>query len=287
MRTITKKIIGIGILILGITTKTNAQTQVDNTSLLWEVSGNGLTKPSYLFGTVHMICEKDFVMKSKVENAFSKADKLVLEINMSDPNELSQMQQMAMGKEPLSKKLSKTQLAKLETILKREVGMSVSQVDNFTMQTILSLLAMKSFGCDNLKFYEMEFVTKAKQKQLPILGFEKVSEQMEYLSKSFNDDELLNHLEKNNKELTAKLVSIYLKEDVNALYEFTTNKELMSEESAKWMLKYRNENWIKKMPEMMRKESAFFAVGAAHLGGETGVINLLRNAGYTVKSIVE
>ncbi|MDI9310181.1 MAG: TraB/GumN family protein [Limnohabitans sp.] len=267
---------------------TNAQSKKKSTnSLLWEVSGNGLSKPSYLFGTVHMICEKDFVMKQKVTNAFSKAEKLVLEINMADPNEMTTMQQMALGKEPLSKKLSKEQIVRLEKILKDAAGMSVSQVDNFTMQTILSLVSIKTFGCQNLKLYEMEFIEQAKNKNLPIEGLEKVSEQLETLSKSFSDDEMLSYLEKNSTDLTSKLVSIYLNEDLDALFQFTTDKEMMSENSANWMLKNRNENWIKVMPEMMKRESVFFAVGAAHLGGEIGVINLLRKAGYTIKPIVE
>ncbi len=280
-------------LILGLITaasfsfSTQAQVQKPNEkSLLWEISGNGLTKSSYLFGTVHMICDTDYVMKPKVLNAFSKADKLALEINMADANEMTAMQQMAMGKEPLSKKLMKEQLTKLEAILQKEIGMSVSQVDNFTMQTIMSLVTIKTFGCANFKLYEMEFIAKAKESNLPIVGLEKVSEQMDYLSKSFSDTEMLNFLEKHDKELTLKLVSIYLQEDLNSLFQFTTDKEMMTENSTNWLLKYRNENWIKKMPEMMKKESVFFAVGAAHLGGEIGVINLLRNAGYTVKPIL-
>lgn len=287
MKTIVKKITLLAVLILSINSRITAQNTNEKTSLLWEVSGNGLAKPSYLFGTVHMICEKDFIMKPKVVNAFAKTDRLALEINLADPNEISVMQQMAMGKEPLTKKLNKSQLDKLESILKSQAGMSISQVDNFTMQTILSLLAVKSFGCNSLKFYEMEFIAKAKEKQMPIFGFEKVAEQMEYLSKSFSDDEMISYLEKNNNEMTSKMVAIYLKEDVKSLFEFTTNKEFMSEESSKWMLTYRNENWFKKMPQMMQKESVFFAVGAAHLGGENGVINLLKKAGYTVKPIVD
>ena len=267
---------------------TNAQTKTkQENSLLWEVSGNGLSKPSYLFGTVHMICEKDFVMKPKVVNAFSKSEKLALEVNMTDANEMSIMQQMAMGKEPLSKKLSKEQLAKLETILQKEAGMSVNQVDNFTMQTIMSLVTIKTFGCDNFKLYEMEFVAKAKEKQIPVVGLEKMKEQIEYLSKSFTDDEMIHYLEKNDKGMIAKLMSYYLQEDIDGLYRFATDKNIMSENSTNWILKYRNENWVKTMPEMMKKESVFFAVGSAHLGGEIGVINLLRKAGYTVKPIVE
>ena len=286
MKNVLKSAIVAAVSIFSLNTNAQSKTKQEN-SLLWEVSGNGLSKPSYLFGTVHMICEQDFVLKEKVLNAFSKSDKLALEVNMSDPNEMNIMQQMAMSKEPLSKKLSKEQLEKLEAILKKETGMSVNQVDNFTMQTIMSLVTIKTFDCSNFKLYEMEFIAKAKEKKLPIIGLEKMNEQFEYLSKSFTDDEVIHYLENNDKEMISRLISFYLKEDVNGLYKFATDKTIMSENTINWILKYRNENWVKTMPEMMKKESVFFAVGSAHLGGEIGVINLLKKAGYTVKPIVE
>ena len=66
----------------------------------------------------------------------------------------------------------------------------------------------------------------------------------------------------------------------------TTDKELMSVSTKETLLDNRNVNWLKIMPEMMQKESVFFAVGAAHLAGDLGVINLLKKAGYTVKPIM-
>ena len=51
------------------------------------------------------------------------------------------------------------------------------------------------------------------------------------------------------------------------------------------LLVRRNENWIPVMERIMREGSAFFAVGAGHLGGPKGVVNLLRQAGYTVEPV--
>jgi hypothetical protein len=61
---------------------------------------------------------------------------------------------------------------------------------------------------------------------------------------------------------------------------------MMNGEDKKIMLDNRNMNWIPKMSAIMKKEAVFFAVGAGHLSGDYGVINLLRNAGYTVKPIL-
>ena len=62
--------------------------------------------------------------------------------------------------------------------------------------------------------------------------------------------------------------------------------KFMDEKSKPVMLDNRNSNWVKDMPAMMKNESVFFAVGAAHLAGEKGVIQLLQKAGYTVKPII-
>ena len=70
------------------------------------------------------------------------------------------------------------------------------------------------------------------------------------------------------------------------LYKQTTAIKVMNEKYRKWLLEVRNENWMVKMPDMMKDKSTFFAVGAAYLLGEQGMINLLRKKGYVVKPIL-
>lgn len=255
-------------------------------SLLWEVSGKGLKKPSYLYGTIHMICSKDYFLSEKTKKAFDVSDKLYLEINFTDPNEMSQMQQLAMGKEPLSKKLTREQLAKLDSILKKSTGMGVQQVDSFSLLTVLSLISMKSFGCADLKFYEMEFSEVAKKRNVSIYGLETVKSQFEMLENAYSNDEILKLLEESTAEESEQLVTAYKDENIDSMYALTTDEKFTSEKTKKQILDNRNVNWVKAMPELMKQNSAFFAVGAGHLGGELGVINLLRKEGYTVKPIM-
>jgi uncharacterized protein YbaP (TraB family) len=276
----------VAVTVLAFNFSVNAQTQKTENSVLWEVSGKGLAKPSYIFGTIHMICGKDFVMKPKATDAFSKTSKLALEINMGDVEELKIVQQAVMGKEPLSKTLSPKQIAQLEEVLKNNGGLTLAQVDSYTLETIMSLLFMKSFGCADLKFYEMEFLAKAKESNKPIVGLEKAAAQLDILGKSFTDDELIAYLQKIDTNMATTMIKEYTSEDINGLYAMTTDKELMSASTKETLLDNRNVNWLKIMPEMMQKESVFFAVGAAHLAGELGVVNLLKKAGYTVKPIM-
>jgi uncharacterized protein YbaP (TraB family) len=199
---------------------------------------------------------------------------------------MSQMQQLAMGKEPLSKKLTPEQLAKLDDILKKTTGMTVKQVDSFSLLTVMSLISMKTFGCTDLKFYEMEFIEQAKKKNIEIGGLESVKDQFVILENAYTNDEIIAMLDESVPEETAKLVSTYKDENIESLYNITTDERFTSKKTKKIILDERNLNWVKSMAELVKKQSVFFAVGSAHLGGEFGVINLLRKAGYKVKPIL-
>lgn len=278
----------ISVIVVIISLSIQAQTKspkLEN-SLLWEVTGNGLSKPSYLYGTIHMICSADYFLSEKTKKALDSTNKLVLEIDLSDPKQLTDMQQMAMGKEPLSKTLSAQDLLKLDNILQKKTGMTIQQVDSYGLFTIMSLVMMKSFGCNDLKFYEMTFIEMAKQRKLPIIGLETVKEQMDMFGNAYSDSEMIKMLEEFSKEETDKLVAKYKEENITFLYDIMTDEKIITEETKKAILDNRNQNWLKIIPGLIRNESTFIAVGSAHLAGDLGLINLLRKAGYTVKPVM-
>lgn len=287
MKNLFKSVVTVIAIIFNLSTQAQTKSPKLENSLLWEVSGNGLEKPSYLYGTIHMICGPDYFLSEKTKMAFEASNKLVLEINFADPNEMSDMQKMAMGKEPLSKKLNPEQLAKLDLILRKTTGMNVQQVDSFSLMTVMSLISMKSFGCTDMKLYEMEFIEQAKKRNIEIGGLETVKSQLSMFDSAYSNDEMITMLSESTSEETAKLVATYKSENIEGLYAITTDEKFASEKTKKVILDNRNNNWVKNMPELMKKESVFFAFGAAHLGGEEGVINLLRKAGYKVKPILK
>ncbi|MGO4772666.1 TraB/GumN family protein [Flavobacterium sp. W22_SRS_FK3] len=286
MKNLFKSVITAITIIFSLSTQAQTKSPKLENSLLWEVSGNGLSKPSYLYGTIHMICSADYFLSEKTKKALASSNKLVLEIDLSDPKQLTDMQQMAMGKEPLSKTLGAQDVLKLDNILQKKTGMTIEQVDSYSLFTIMSLVMMKSFGCNDLKFYEMNFIETAKQRKLPIIGLETVKEQMDMFGKAYSDTEMIKMLEEFNKEETDKLVATYKEENINSLYDIITDEKIINEETKKAILDNRNQNWLITIPEIIKKGNAFIAVGSAHLAGESGVINLLRKAGYNVKPIM-
>jgi len=281
-----KSLISVITVIISFSIQAQTKSLKPENSLLWEVSGNGLSKPSYLYGTIHMICSADYFLSEKTKKALESSNKLVLEIDLSEPKQLTDMQQMAMGKEPLSKTLSAQDLLKLDNILQKKTGMTIQQVDSYNLFTIMSLVMMKSFGCNDLKFYEMNFIETAKQRKLPIIGLETVKEQMDMFGNAYSDTEMIKMLEEFSKEETDKLVAKYKEEDITSIFDIITDKKMITEETKKAILDNRNQNWLKTIPGIIKNESTFIAVGSAHLAGDLGLIHLLRKAGYTVKPVM-
>jgi len=266
--------------------KKAASVPLNEKSLLWEISGNGLSKSSYLYGTIHMICGNDYFLSDKAKKAFEATNNLVLEVNLADPKEISSAQQFIYGKEPLSKTLSPQQLNDLDVLLQKRTGMTVKQVDKFSIMAVMSLITMKSFGCADIKVYEMEFIEMAKSSSKSIAGFETLQAQNDFLNSAYTDAEVITMLQGSNDDDAKKLVQNYIQENLPEIYKGLTASKAMNEKTRKVLLDVRNENWIVKMPNIMKEKSTFFAVGAGHLLGEQGVINLLRKKGYTVKPVL-
>lgn len=279
----------VAIIVLVFSGSIQAQTKSSKleNSLLWEIKGNGLSKPSYVYGTIHMVCSSGYFLSEKTKKAFEVSNKLVMEVNFSDPNQMKYAEKMVMGEKPLSKTLSTEELSKLEQVLRKNAGMTIQQVDAFSLMSVMSLISLKSFGCTDIKMYEMEFMDAAKKKNIPIGGLETFESQEKSAANAYSNLELIAMLDELTREESTQLVSDYKNEDIESLYKTNTREEVMNAKSKKYMLDDRNINWVKQMPEMMKKESVFVAVGAAHLGGELGVINLLREAGYKVKPITQ
>ncbi|MDX1602279.1 MAG: TraB/GumN family protein, partial [Salinimicrobium sediminis] len=74
-------------------------------------------------------------------------------------------------------------------------------------------------------------------------------------------------------------------EDIAGAVDLITKEDYMDENATLLMQINRNKDWVKKMPVMMRERSNLFAVGAAHLTDDFGIIHLLRKKGYIVTAV--
>lgn len=285
-----KNLVKLGFAVLLSATFTTAKAQNSNpeNSTLWEVSGNGLTKPSYIAGTFHTMCSSDFEIKSKVMKALEKSDNFVMEINYTDPAEMAAMQKMYQTDKRLSDQLTPAEAKELDKIL-ADYGTDLKKMDNSSSQGLYSLIALKSTPCPQteMKFYEIELLKNAIKSKKKVHGLEKVEEQFTSINKAYDLKAVIEQLKmgKEYEILLKEMIVAFKNEDVKSLYTLFKNDKIMNAKQEKAMLTDRNNNWAEKMPEIMKKESSFFAVGGAHLMGKNGVIQLLKSKGYTLKPV--
>ncbi|GLR16091.1 TraB/GumN family protein [Portibacter lacus] len=280
------KIIFLFAVLIGVT-KLSAQDEKIENSTLWKIEGNGLTEASYLLGTIHVMCESDFVMKDKVVNALKETSNLVLEIDFSDPEEIQALQKTLMGDQPLSEIYSEDQIEKLDQLLKKTMNAGIESFDQFSIMAVYSMILQKSISCPSVKMWEFELIALANTHEKEIKGLEKIERQAEFFNNAFPPDEMLEQLliMDEYSDVFDLMVSTYNSEKITELGTVISDPRFMNKNAEYWMLEYRNKNWLEKMPEMMKEESNLFAVGSAHLIGEFGLIPNLRALGYNVTPV--
>lgn len=280
----------IALLLLALLTGiTNAQT--NENSLLWKISGNGLTKPSYLFGTIHITC--DAALSDKVKKALDNTEQLCLELDMDDANMQAEMVSKMMMKDGVTmKSLASAEDFKIvDDFLKTQLGYSAEMLNTFKPFMISAMLYPKMLACET-QSVEVELMKIGKDQNEEVIGLETIAEQMNVFDAiSYQDqmNELVKTAKSNLKRDTAELnemLALYKTENIEAMLEFTAKSEnVMTSKYSDVMLNNRNQNWISRIDKIAKSKSTFFGVGAAHLGGKEGVIVLLRKAGFKVEAV--
>lgn len=281
------------LLVLACVLPASAQTEAGaNKSLLWRISGKHMNKPSYLFGTIHLICKDDYVWTDKMIRSFDSASEVCFELDMDEPSVMVQITEGMINSsgEKLSSYFTAAQYQKLSAYLKDSLNMDISMFEQMKPIALETFVSMKgSATCANPTSYEEELMQQAKAKHKNIVGLEEPSEQIALLDKIPTDSivkELMDDLNgansKNDDVEYHKLVDAYKIQDLPALYALI-KKSGMTDLGA--FLDERNKKWIDRMADKMEQQSVFFAVGAGHLWGTNGIINLLRKDGYTVTPV--
>jgi uncharacterized protein YbaP (TraB family) len=282
------------VFLMGLQAAAQVKKGTTNQGLLYKISGKDLKKPSYLFGTIHIICPTDMFSMEKLGGYLDQTDQLIMELDMDDAVEMELMGTglvMPDGK-TLSDLLTPAQYAKVDKMFKNNMGVSVDRLKTFKpfMLQIMIAANPKALGCSPPASYEMSFLQAAAAKKKSIEGLETVSSQFDVMNK--------NPLEKQAKSLYKmslnpqksfaefkKLVKVYKTQNSDSLYS-TINGQLGGERAFQTaLLDERNKAWIPKIEKAMKEKPAFIAGGGGHLGGKNGVLRLLKARGYQIEAI--
>lgn len=268
-----------------------SSAQTNEKSLLWKISGNGLEHDSYLYGTIHITC--DATLPQKVKTALDKTDQLCLELDMDDTNMQTEMMGGMMMKDGVTMQslASKEDFKIVDTFLTKNLGFSAKMLNTLKPFMVSAMLYPKMISCE-MQSVESELMKIAKKQKEETIGLETVTEQLNVFDAIPYQDQMnelvktaKSDLDKDRNELN-KMLELYKTEDIEALYAFTQQSEnVLTSQFDDELLNSRNQNWIARMHKIAQNKATFFGVGAAHLGGEKGVINLLRKQGFTVEAI--
>ena len=269
-----------------------------NAQLLWKVSGNGLQKPSYLFGTHHIadqtICDgiKGF------NDAYNSVEHLYGEVDTDKMNgiatQLKVMTRMKLPKgQTLSSLYTEEQIKVIDAFVTEVMGVGAKSFDSYKPVMLSSSLqvfiAMKLFPeYDAAKAIDSHMQTRAKKDKKVVKGLETIDFQLNLLYDEPIEKQAADLLEmaenaKESEEAIIKLTELYRQQDLKGLWNLMM--EDTEPEEMEDLLFKRNRNWVEQMKEIMPSASAMFVVGAGHLPGEQGVIRLLENEGYKLEPI--
>ena len=259
-------------------------------TLLWEISGNGLTQPSYLFGTIHLMCPDDIKMPEIVTEKFNTSKCLFLEIDLTDPQMMENAIVMMQMKDSTTiEKLLGKDFEKVNQSFKTITGMPLQLMNQIKPMMIISALLPAMIGCMPAS-WESVFQKMAEEKKMTVKGLETVKDQMDVFDSIpyKNQADILSRTILNmdsSKQELKKMLKMYNEKDIEQMNLLTTmDTDLKNFEGA--LINDRNKKWIPVIEKQIKNESTFFAFGAGHLGGKMGVINLMRLKGYTIRPIM-
>lgn len=280
-----------------------ATTVSVNAQLLWQISGNGLEKSSYLFGTHHIAPVSVIDSVAGLTDAIASVDKIYGEMIMSEANS-PQSQQIMMGyamapqDSLLTQVLTPAQVDSLDTMLKRYMGPMVSanqfaQLKPTMLSTLLALMQSQAIfpNFNPQQQLDGEIQKRGAALGKEICGFETIQDQCNALfgSSIIEQAESLMDMVRNDDkagEMAKKLAKAYLSGDLDAMLALMEDPANgASEEWSERMINSRNANWMRVMAGLLPSASVLVAVGAGHLPGEKGLISLLRKNGYSVDPV--
>ena len=269
-----------------------------NAQLLWKVSGNGIKNPSFILGTHHVASSEICDMIKGFQSAYDAIEQVYGEVDMQKMNSAgTQIKVLSYSFMPKGQTLSslytEEQIKKLDAFLAPVLGAELKAFDKFKPVTVTSMVQMlmaqklfPDFEAENAIDSYMQ--TKARKDKKGAKGLETIEFQLDILYNTPLEEqakELLEMAEMGQKteESIISLTKSYLAQDLEAMW----NAMLEDAEPGELddLVFNRNRNWVVQMKEIMPLTPTMFVVGAGHLPGDLGVLNLLKKEGYKVEPV--
>ncbi len=271
-----------------------AHSKAQESSILWEINGNGITKPSYLFGSLKFIGEKEFYLPKEVTEKIKLSKIFVIEdqVDHHSQHELNKALHFPQG-ESLATYLSPEDYNKVVTFFETEFKISKKQFEekyaNLKPLAISISMTRLSLG-EKVKFYDIELLKFAKKNKVKSFSLEAVEREAEALNSFTMQDQTaallhsVDNFEKQKSEFQ-KLMKDYPQGNLEEIFEYTLHPLENNQQFIESFYYNRNKEWMVSIEKMITENVAFISVGISHLEGEGGLLNLFKEKGYTLTPI--
>ena len=278
---------------------------VSQAQLLWKVSGNGLGRPSYIFGTHHMAPSTMIDQIKGLDVAIAGCDIVVGEIekdSLMAPNVQARMAQAMIAPldSTLDKLLSPSDYDLVEKVFNKyfsTMGVKLRQMNTLKpnaistqMQAMQAIKYFPNFNANSL--IDVAVQARANEAGRPSAGLESVDEQINLLFNGPLEEQAKALLETCKQDdlfqvQSAALADAYMEQNLDKLHQIMTDTSMGgdSEEMMDALIYNRNRAWVSKLKVMMPERACLVCVGAGHLPGDQGLLQLLRNEGYNVEPV--
>ena len=264
----------------------------DENTLLWQVSGNGLRQPSFLFGTFHLLCKADIHFSDQLKKAIKYSDTIYMEMDMDDPSTLlGGMLYMNMkDNKKLEDLYTAEEYQRLQDYFSDTLKTPIMLLQRAKPYFLVALLYPKMMNCPTPSGVEEELMKIIREDKKEIKGLETIQFQasvFDSIPYEWQAKELLKNIDSfpARKEEFDTMLELYKAQQLDAMQKMLSKSEAGADQYEDILLTGRNRNWVAQLKEIMKNESVFVAVGAGHLVGSSGLINLLREAGYKVEPL--
>ena len=268
------------------------QTPTPHT-LLWRISGKGAARPSYLFGTMHVLCANNAALTDSLKAVIAACDEVWFEIDLSDMSGmLNSMKYMKMNdSKKLSDLLKPDEYTRVKNYFTQHAAMlPFGMLERFKPMLISGLIEEQAMGCPTTDGMELMIMQELHAYKKPVHGLETVEFQAGLFDSIPYDQqakELVNDIDsaETNKKTTQHLAELYARQDLDGIEELSNKDDSGMSGYMDLLLYSRNRKWAKELDTLLPGKGLLIAVGAAHLPGKQGVIELLRKEGYTVEPV--
>lgn len=268
--------------------------------LLWKIEKRGLSKPSYLFGTHHLIPISFLDSVPNLFKAFNECDVVIGEMKMNNIDVSAKIQQAALlpKDSTITHFISEENYDFVDRELRATLAMGLKEMSMLNPSFIRTMYELEiyrkvtGFSEDMQSDSYFQLVAELKGKE--VVGLEDEDKQIEVLlgNKDLKrETQLLVESVRNKDKMAEDLIllnKLYKAGDIEKLVKLAKQQEdftdMTSEEYA-ITVDNRNFAWVEVLPKYINQSSCFIAVGALHLGGENGLINQLKKQGYKVSPV--